>query len=387
MGVRVIHLDPHLYFGKMRLCHSGYTIKWVDDMCRYIRDNLGFLKTFDSQNLFCSPFQRTWENGLQEVAAWLSKPENRAEFVFIITDDQPHYTWNQTEMVVSPIVEVFGTRLFTPTDKRRLFQTGWPSRRELVTMGKQVLVMSQYRYGAHGGDIIFLPYVRPLWPKSCIKFFTRYPDCSNVTRGWFGLVTGESQTVGKFWDGTAECGILTPENTKFVMECGMAPEFDQVSPDLLASAVFSWAQGEPAPYFGPVMPEVVTRKATSTPSRCVAASVGDGRWYTQDCTAKLPYACQAEDDPDRWHVGKPAGPWPRAVFANSTLVFSGVGTDLTEPFGILRGVGNHTTAAGPCPQGWTLGSPSDGFQLKRLRIAADLAGVDSIWLNLRVEPT
>jgi hypothetical protein len=113
LGSRFLWLDLHWKSDAVRLCHSL---------------------------LVCGLEQRRFAYGIQEIAAWLDMEENRDEIVMI---DFEAYLDGHFEEVTNPLKAFLEDKLFVSAD--RIGQS-WPSRRELLRMGKRVII------GARGDD-------------------------------------------------------------------------------------------------------------------------------------------------------------------------------------------------------------------------------------------
>jgi len=75
---------------------------------------------------------------------------------------------------------------------------------------------------------------------------------------------------------------------KKYLVCGVSiPSADQINPELMKTAVFTWAEGEP--------------KKPITESSCVILS-GDKRWYLANCADKHYFACVSKRDETHWSV-------------------------------------------------------------------------------------
>lgn len=112
VGARFLWLDLHWTRDAVRLCHE----------------------------ILCGTTDRLFAYGIKEVATWLSREENENEIVMF---DLEAYVDGHFDEVANPLRSFFGTKLFEPTDK---VGARWPSRRQLLAMGKQVIV------GARGSD-------------------------------------------------------------------------------------------------------------------------------------------------------------------------------------------------------------------------------------------
>lgn len=86
--------------------------------------------------------------------------------------------------------------------------------------------------------MIFEPFLNPQWEHNCINEFGYWPVCNNISLGGWSNVVGESQTADPFYDGSTDCGLLTPANIQFVLDCSInVIELDQVRSHCLSRAV------------------------------------------------------------------------------------------------------------------------------------------------------
>jgi len=292
MGIRALHLDPHWVYGDVRLCHSGAEIGFVDMLAKEYFNYFNETMDWNSQNLFCSPWDRTWSDGLKEIKEWLDLPENSQEFIFIHHDDQKYWTWGRSKLVEDPIKEIFGSTLFTPSDLLNDFRGNWPTVNQLLSKNKRILFQSEDTYGSYDQSLIFAPFLTPGWTANCVRHFTEYPECGGYQPGSWVNWGGESQMATPFFDGSQMCGVVTPGNAGKFMECSPSYlGFDQVSPTLLKSAVWTWREGEPAK------------------DGC-AALHSDGRWTSESCDQALP---NAERFFGEWALA------PSSSWGNSTI--------------------------------------------------------------------
>ena len=287
MGIRELHLDPHWYGSwlpgasdQLRLCHGAGNVTFVNRIIGDIESALNITIYFDSEQLGCSPLDRLYYDGLLEIRQWqLNNPE---EFLFIHQDDSEGATYNNTQTTIQMIQDVFGETIFTPIDFSGMFNSTWPSIRELVSNNKTIMWQSENDYGAGDGTIIFKPLLCPLWPNNCAKYFSASP----ITP--WSTYQGESQIVGNLYDGSQACGLLIPDNIPLLLNYNISVlELDQVSPALMKSFVWTWAMYEPT-------------------GGCPYWNSSDGRWYTDDYSSTYPYLCRQDT---QLVVSAPQGPW------------------------------------------------------------------------------
>jgi len=115
LGSRFLWLDLHWFAGIVVLCHGR------------------------EHDLGCGLSDRPFAYGVQEIAAWLAA--NPDEIAMI---DLEAYVDGHFDEVANPLSAFFGTTLYRPSD--RTDPSFWPSRRELRSAGKRVIV------GARDGD-------------------------------------------------------------------------------------------------------------------------------------------------------------------------------------------------------------------------------------------
>eukprot|EP01117_Protostelium_nocturnum_P016735 TRINITY_DN668_c0_g1_i4.p1 TRINITY_DN668_c0_g1~~TRINITY_DN668_c0_g1_i4.p1 ORF type:complete len:607 (-),score=196.55 TRINITY_DN668_c0_g1_i4:94-1914(-) len=338
IGIRALHLDPHWVFNATRLCHSGAQVVIVDEIAKLWAEYYNETLDWDSQNLFCSPWDRTWEDGLKEIEEWLSLPSNSREFLFIHDDDQQHWTWEKEEQVVGPIKRIFGPRLFTPNDLENTFHGEWPTIEQLIELGFQLMFQSETYYGAYQGDVVFTPLLTPGWTANCIRHFTQYPDCGGYEPGDWSNFGGESQVAAPFFDGTSMCGILVPQNIPDFVKCSPSYlGFDQVSPALITNAVWTWEEGEPI--------------IKSDEERCASLNFKSARWTTRPCSDKLFFLLGNPEDRTDFFISKRSG------------AFDSFNETSTVEFGI----------------------PRSGYQQQLVLAEMAKAKVSSVWVNFKFE--
>jgi hypothetical protein len=122
LGSRMLWLDLHWSFARVRLCHA-----------QAIFENIPVLPEL---HLGCLPRDRRFAYAIQEIAAWLvANPDE------IILIDLEAYVEEQFDDVADPLKTFFGAMLYRTSDRTNV-SSPWPSRRELLTMGKRVIVVA-----------------------------------------------------------------------------------------------------------------------------------------------------------------------------------------------------------------------------------------------------
>ena len=118
LGSRFLWLDLHWVAGRVRLCHA-------------IEVEVG--PVFHAG---CGPADRWFDYAVKELATWLDA--NPGEIVMI---DLEAWTEDHNAETAAPLEAYLGSRLYRATD--RTDGTRWPTRRELLESGKQVIVMGR----------------------------------------------------------------------------------------------------------------------------------------------------------------------------------------------------------------------------------------------------
>jgi hypothetical protein len=129
-------LDPNQVWSMSDQLDLGSRMLWLDlhwtgltklvRLCHGLENHVG-----------CSPFDRSFAFGIQEVARWLDQAGNREEIVLF---DFEAYVDGHTNEVVAPLNEFLGSKIFTRADRVGDLALRWPTRRELLGSGKRVII-------------------------------------------------------------------------------------------------------------------------------------------------------------------------------------------------------------------------------------------------------
>ena len=269
MGVRGIEIDPWWCFDKMLMSH--------DD---------------DKPYRGCAPWDRKFEDGIKEIGEWVHKPENMHEIVRLYFEDGATHTFGHDDLINGPIAEYLGDKVLTPNESAKYFPGRWPTARELRKLQKSVVIAAGG--DNHGGEFIFDLY----WNGLTRNEFVSHANCSAIKQNTPSRVYCDSTEYIFFWDGPKETGVIL-DFSRF-MKCGVTyPAADQVNPVLLATAVFTWAEGEPS-------------KALTEQS-CVFLNGKTERWYVGDCQQAHRFACQSTMTANDWMISNTTGVYTKAV--------------------------------------------------------------------------
>lgn len=280
LGARSMMLDPVWFDEEIRLCHCGTTFPWFDKVLQFLEKELHKNFSFDSNDLGCTPFDRPYSEGVQEIAEWVQL--HPSEIILLnINDEGPSADWDHQALIQNETEAAFGSLLFTPLSKVQHTTGEWPTATQMIGLGQRVF--------AHGDRVndssIFPGLLIPEWDQDTMKYFARspYPACMGYVPGEWTTFGGESQVIGPIYNGPKEEGLVTLENMGALLDCGVSEiGMDLASPLLFAAYVWTWLPGEPS----------------SSPS-CAAISSNSlnatefGRWATFPCDGRrsFPAAC------------------------------------------------------------------------------------------------
>ena len=269
MGVRGMEIDPWWCFGKMLMSH--------DDGKAYRG---------------CAPWDREFDDGIKEIGEWVNRPENAREIIRLYFEDGSSHTQGHDLLINGPIAKYLGDKVLTPNESKKHFPGRWPTTRELREINKTVVISAAG--DQHGGDYIFDRY----WHELTRNEFVHSPNCSGVSQDKPSRVYCDSTEYLFFWNGPKETGVI--HNFLPFMKCGVTyPAADQVNPVLLATAVFTWAEGEPSK---PLIAQ-----------SCVLLNGKTERWHVGNCQDRHLFACQSVTNTNDWVASSATGVFAKPV--------------------------------------------------------------------------
>lgn len=320
MGIRRLSLDVHWVIDALRLCHG-------------LSDHLG-----------CSPQDRPWFQVIEEVNQWLRRPENLQEVVFLELET---YTDGHNPELAAPI----NTYLSDLVLRRSMLAEGPFTLNRLRALGKRVIVL-----GPADADAELFLQDRDFWPDSRYspaKHFRASP-CGYVSNDTFIPLYSPSpypattvrynvgeDSVSYPWpinyNGPEQVGVITNETLRQLTACHVPSiSLDQVTPDKLQHAVWSWGVNEPNGNW-------------NNEEDCASMS-GNGRWSDTGCGELRRFACRNSHDKADWRVTTTAGAWQQG--------------------------GSQCALEHP---GYEFDVPRTGYENEML---AEAAQGESVWLNL-----
>jgi len=128
--------------------------------------------SFDSNDLGCTPFDRLYSDGVEEIAQWVE--QNPSEVILLLINDEgPSADWGHQALIQNQTWDALGSVLFTPVSQSQHFpDDGWPTISQMVQLGQRVL--------AHGSRVynsfIFPELLIPGWDLVRELVFFLLPD-------------------------------------------------------------------------------------------------------------------------------------------------------------------------------------------------------------------
>lgn len=266
-GVRNLDLDLHWDGNVVKLCHQN---------CSSI------YSAVDS-----------YPGELQKIATWLAA--HPKDIIFLDLEDRV----GDQAAVEGPLRAAFGSLLYTPKDKPA---NRWETPREMIAKGKRILVKGANNW--YDGSLIwdgriFATGADGGWNSRQVKYF----DVNHCTQDGKALVPGQIHTISDSKLGkdvlpdswVDQTGTIDTSNIARLFACGVNNvDADRWDDDMTASAVWSWAPGEPNNAGG---------------NENCAEQAGNGRWNDASCGTSHRFACQNLANPDDWRVTAGSGSW------------------------------------------------------------------------------
>ncbi|WNG48352.1 hypothetical protein F0U60_32670 [Archangium minus] len=332
-----------------------------------------------------------WSVALEdEIAGWINAPEHQEDVLLILLEDyfnegeaykrqffnELRYRFDKDYRPGVSSSLTSGDLIFRPSDKQLLFPNRWPTPRELVQLGRRIVIAVKDRsaynidLGADGnlrdwffgsGSLDTLSVQYPAWAANFAPQFDAarcgskdIRDASQLPQPLPHRFTQfeERQICDHFENCYGGSGLSDRIDVAAVMACGFSVAMDQAEADpsyspggesyfarSLKGAIWSFDEGEP----------------NNAGDEDCAAMWSNGRWNDDLCSKSKRYACVkagATCDPsscpgDFWVLSANTGPW--------------------------------SGGAASCPAGYRFGVPLNGFHNRKLREL--VGGREDVWLH------
>lgn len=237
---------------------------------------------------------RTFDDHLAELAAWLARPEAEGELVLLYLENQLDGAEAAHASAAASIEQHLGDLVYRPADGGGCQELPVArSKREILDSGARVLLTGNCGPGGWN-DLVFER--GPDWDESGSSTdYLASSDCDTERAAG----DYERTFVRRYEDSTFLSlmvnggSSISPEVAASMVRCGVNfPGFDQVHPgdERLPALVWSWRADAD----------------TDDPAAPCAAQGDDGRFGALPCTSVLPVACRTTDG---WAVSSQRVPW------------------------------------------------------------------------------
>ncbi|MFZ5723251.1 MAG: hypothetical protein ACOY33_06265 [Pseudomonadota bacterium] len=327
MDVRGLEYDVHTYFSM-----QGWPWEWKNRLllCHGQDNHTG-----------CSSYDRTFRDGMQDVANWLRA--NPGQVVILYLEDHIDGGWYNT--AVSEIQATVGSYVYRP---RSGGCEGIPmniSKADVIAAGKQLILMTDgcsngfnsWVYGGVGDSLSG-------YPTGSVENLGGYPNCES---GRFSRAFHDTHIVRYYEDRTnlsAAFGDpgepITPSVMPSLLACGVnLIGLDKLTPwdGRLEAAVWSWNGNEPNDWGG---------------AEDCAEHYANGRYNDNNCGAVRQFACK-KPGTHEWYVTGRSGAWNTGSQACTA-----------ETGGVYR-----------------FSVPTTPYDNRKLMEAKAYLGIGTVWLN------
>lgn len=307
MGARYVNIDAHYAHGDVRMCHWGGPA--------------------ELRQLFCSPSDKSFGDGIGEIATWLLRPENQNEVVFLYIQNEVE---NETGYrIAADVLQSYEDLIYVPggdgcnnafNQSMTLDQIAATGRRLVIDMpgnrdlcsgsiaAREYASMTVHSYtsgeaynhvinntsSSQIGDVSGLVWDNNWNPETCTfsndsitpsRLQTGVPSASE-DRTNFAVLGGESYKQHTY------------EEIRDLTNCGVNIEWDDLSPEdeRLDVYLWAWAINEPNNYNGN--------------EHCGSLAQKSGNKFNDAvCDTEFNYMCQHVNDPIDWKMTTAKGSW------------------------------------------------------------------------------
>lgn len=299
VGVRWLEVDVHYFLKDLRTAHCGNlgsnsiqqlaaTLK--DELSKYgtVNWSADLLGCFPSLSGIKAEEQPTTRASLQEIRAWLDKPENKGELVFLYLDTGSELkTLGKIAQLNTLVTEIFGDWIVPTSDWDALKAAGWTGStatiQRFLDQGRRVVLLANDNTGVAYALGDFCKGHQVLGT----SFINALPDASRVLGGkkiYSGDYFLRSYQSVLHYISLSDAGELS-QTLPVTFNAANVYNYvrwnlnlvatDSLDGSMVKQQVWSWAENEPA--------------TTSTNATVYVTSAG--RWRASTTVARTKKAC------------------------------------------------------------------------------------------------
>ena len=196
IGVEYLGIQPNQLFAIWDQLRMGVRLIELDVYDKDVDDD-GNKELVVMHNETYGRTAKAFHSILSEISSWLIADGNENEIIFLDIEDHA----SGDPRLLGEILDYFGNVIFTPVDRGDLFHGRWPTRNELLDLGKRVIIFTH-------GDFSDGP----------IRLFEAYSEVDQKLYKWLGsdhfflmgltvypelnpYTNMTDKTINDYWDG------------------------------------------------------------------------------------------------------------------------------------------------------------------------------------------
>lgn len=291
MDIRALELDVHSFNA-----YNMQTKSFYKDLllCHGTDGHIG-----------CSPFDRSFKLGLQEIADWISQPQNAQEVLLVYIED--HIEATDYDVAVQMIEDTIGPYIYKPQNPGCTYLASTTTKAEVLATSKNIILISDgcnnesFNLLVHGG----FEGGPGGYPTAGVEDLSPAPSClsgkynQQEVKELFVRIQ-EDRTFLSNLVGVAGPKV-TPEVVNTMLDCEInLIGMDKLRPfdGRLTAAIWSWEPEHPA---------------ASPTAQCAYHNSND-KFESHDCSKILPFACR-DDETGDWYITAQEGTWQQGFDA------------------------------------------------------------------------
>lgn len=300
MDIRALELDVHSFN-----VYDNATKTWGIDLllCHGLGNHVG-----------CSPWDRPFVTGLQEIADWIALPENRNEVLLVYIED--HINSDHYPMAMDAMESTIAPYVFMPENAgcNRIPESMTKNR--VRDAGKNIILISDGCNNSSFNVFVYGGFENGPsgYPTAGVEDLNAAPEClqdryTPEQMDSLFVRMQEDRTILSNLVGAAGPKV-TPEVIANMLSCSInLLGMDKLRPfdGRLRAGIWSWADGEPS----------------QSPEKQCAQHTANGRFEAADCGQTLPFACR-DNITGEWFISATTGTWQEGfnACASANMAFT-----------------------------------------------------------------